>query len=183
MSYSSTIQRRQKCSALISYSRSKLKQPNKLAGSNEAIIWIVSFCETIANDNEAADQISRLFTDVRNFLSFHCPDVPRIHQTHADTEPAHVVMAMMMMMAVMMMVENDENDGDDDLYDADDCNYDGDDWDLEYLTREAMESKAKWPQIERIFESAYWLITLQKASVQFWWKLQPSGAGGKRVYN
>ena len=131
MSYSSTIQRRQKCSALISYSRSKLKQQYKLAGSNEASIWIVSFCETIANDNEAADQISRLFTDVRNFLSFHCPDVPRIHQTHADTEPAHVVMAMM-----MMMVENGEDDGDDDLYDADDCNYDGDDWDLEYLTRQ-----------------------------------------------
>ena len=64
----------------------------------------MSFCETIANDNEAADQISRLFTDVRNFLSFHCPDVPRIHQTHADTEPAHVVMAMMMMMMRMMMV-------------------------------------------------------------------------------
>ena len=67
--------------------------------------------------------------------------------------------------------DDDEDDGDDDLYDADDCNYDGDDWDLEYLTREAMESKATWPQIERIFESAYWLITLQKASVQFWWTL------------
>ena len=38
--------------------------------------------------------------------------------------------------------DDDEDDGDDDLYDADDCNYDGDDWDLEYLTREAMESKA-----------------------------------------
>ena len=63
----------------------------------------MSFCETIANDNEAADQISRLFTDVRNFLSFHCPDVPRIHQTHADTEPAQVVMAMMMLMMMRMM--------------------------------------------------------------------------------
>ena len=43
--------------------------------------------------------------------------------------------------------------------DANDCNYDGDDWDLEYLTREAIKSKAKWPQIERIFENAYWVIT------------------------
>ena len=64
----------------------------------------MSFYETIANDNEAADQISRLFTDVRNFLSFHCPDVPRIHQTHADTEPAHVVMAMMVMMTMTTMM-------------------------------------------------------------------------------
>ena len=48
------------------------------------------------------------------------------------------------------------------MYDANDCNYDDDDCDLEYLIRkamEAMEGKAKWPQIEWIFENAYWVIT------------------------